>query len=338
MRYAVEKGSGDDGCAEGDEAGADACSARFGSVAQAENAGDACGERAAVGGEAERRSGAPFFHGGESARVAEMIAASGDSDVVAAVFALGAHALIQPPNRRMEKQDGLDKNLEEIDEGIEAANVREFVSDDGFDLIFGEASERANGKHDDRFKPADDGGRVKPATFAEMDDARDTEARLELTALCEKGRCDGDGGCAAETFEVEQAARSAKREEKNAREPEFDEEGQRLPGERLGGGDSGNCRLSCVTQDCLLREDEDRRCGVLCCLHRGLRIEEQREGDGDGRDHREKREDADDVSSGGAAEERERDGRDCRERESLPDEMEQRPAEGAQSFRCDKGG
>jgi len=33
-----------------------------------------------------------------------MIAAGRDGDVVAAIFPFGAHALVQPPNRRMEKE------------------------------------------------------------------------------------------------------------------------------------------------------------------------------------------------------------------------------------------
>ena len=104
MSDAVEQGSGDDGCGEADETGAEARRAIFRCVADAENARDASGERAAVCGEAEGRRGAPFFHGGEGARVAEVIAAGGDSNIVAAVFTFDAHALVQPPNRRMEKE------------------------------------------------------------------------------------------------------------------------------------------------------------------------------------------------------------------------------------------
>src|SRR5689334_23230463 len=207
-------------------------------MSQAENAGDARGERTAVCREAERRRGAPFFHGGESARIAEVIAAGGDSDVVAAVFALGAHALIQPPNRRMEKQDGLDKNLEEIDERVEAADVRQFVCDDGFDLIFREASESANRKQHDGLEPADDGRGIEPAAFAEANDASDAETRLQFAALCEKRGSDGNGSGTAQTFEIEQPARGTEREEENAREPEFNEERQRLCGEGFCCGDS----------------------------------------------------------------------------------------------------
>src|SRR5262249_29740992 len=146
MRHTVEQGTCDNGRSEACEAGAETCSAMFCSVAQPEKAGDARGEWAAVCGEAQRRSSPPFFHSGERARVVEMITASGDGDVVAAVFALGAHALVQPPNRRMEKEKRFRSDLEKIDERVEAANVREFMGDDGFDLVFGESGERANWK------------------------------------------------------------------------------------------------------------------------------------------------------------------------------------------------
>src|ERR1051325_6132485 len=99
MRDPIKQGSGKDGCAEADESGAKTCGAAFRGVAEAENAGDARGERASVCRKAKGRSGAPFFHGGESARVTEMIAAGGDGDVVAAVFALPPQAALPPPTR-----------------------------------------------------------------------------------------------------------------------------------------------------------------------------------------------------------------------------------------------
>jgi hypothetical protein len=183
VRNAPEQRTGDDRRAEADESGAETRGAAFRSVAQAENPRDARGQRAAVCRDAERGSRAPFFHGGEGARVTEMITAGGDGDVVAAVFALGAHALVQPPNRRMEKEKRFRDDLEKIDESVEAADVCEFVRDDGFDLIFGEAGQSANGKQNNGTEPADDGGSVQPAALAETDDAREAETRLELAAL-----------------------------------------------------------------------------------------------------------------------------------------------------------
>ena len=183
MGDTVQKGSSEDRCAEADESSAEARSAALRGVAETENAGDARGERTAISSETESGSSAPFFHGGERARVPKVIAASGDSDVVAAVFTRDANALIQPPNRRMEKEKRLDDDLEKIDESVEAANVREFVGDDGFDLIFGESGESADGKQNDGFEPADDGGCVEPFAFAEANGAIDAEASLQFAAL-----------------------------------------------------------------------------------------------------------------------------------------------------------
>ena len=139
MGYAPKKGSGNESGTEADKACAEARGAIFRGVTESQDAGDARGERAAICGETERRRGAPFFHGGESAGVAEMIAAGGDGDIVAAVLTFSTHALVQPPNRRMEKEKGLRDDLEKVHERVEAANVREFMRNDGFDLIFGES-------------------------------------------------------------------------------------------------------------------------------------------------------------------------------------------------------
>ncbi len=200
MRYAPKKGSGNESGTEADEACAEARGAIFRRMAQTQDAGDACSERAAICGEAERGCAAPFFHGGEGAGVAEMIAASGDGDIVAAVFTFGAHALVQPPNRRMEKEKRFRDDLEKIDERIEAANVSEFMRDNGFDLIFGESHQCANGKKNDGAKPSDYGGSIEPTAFAETNDALQTETSLEFAALGEELGRDGDGSGAAETF------------------------------------------------------------------------------------------------------------------------------------------
>jgi len=304
MSDAVEQGSGDDGCGEADETGAEACGAIFRCVANAKNSRDASGERAAVCGEAEGRRGAPFLHGGEGARVAEVIAAGGDSNVVAAVFTFDAHALVQPPNRRMEKEKRFHDDLEKINEGIEAANVREFVRDDGFDLIFGEAGERSNGKKYDGTEPADDCRRVQPATFAETNCARDAEARLEFAALCEERGRDGERGGAAEALEIDEAAGGAQREEEHTGEPEFDEQGKRLSGQRFDGRSAGERGLDGLREKGFLCEDNERSRGAFGGLHRGLRVEKDDEGAGHGSDHGEEGQHADDIARGSAAEER----------------------------------
>jgi len=58
----------------------------FRGVMEPEYAAKRARREAAIRREPERGSGAPFFHGGERARVSKMIAAGGDGDIVAAVF------------------------------------------------------------------------------------------------------------------------------------------------------------------------------------------------------------------------------------------------------------
>jgi len=62
----------------------------------------------------------------------------------------------------MEKEKRFRDDLEKIDESVEAADVCEFVRDDGFDLIFGETGQSANGKQNNGTEPADDGRSVQP--------------------------------------------------------------------------------------------------------------------------------------------------------------------------------
>jgi len=65
--------------------------------------------------------------------------------------------------------------------------------------------------------------------------------------------------------------------------------------------------------------------GAFGGLHRGLRVEKNDEGAGHGSDHGEEGQHAHDIARGSAAEESERHCGDGRQRETLPDEMEQGP-------------
>ena len=58
------------------------------------------------------------------------------------MFALGADAFIQPPHGGMVEEQSLHTDLENVDERIEALDVRQFVGDDSLQLIFGKAGER----------------------------------------------------------------------------------------------------------------------------------------------------------------------------------------------------
>src|SRR5207302_4255510 len=104
--------------------------------------------------------------------------------------------------------------------------------------------------------------------FAEADDARDAEARLEFAALCEKSRRNGEGGGAAEAFEIDEAAGGAQREEEHTGEPELDEQGQRFSGQRFDGRSAIDRGLDGLREKCFLCEDNERSGGAFGGLHR----------------------------------------------------------------------
>jgi len=117
----------------------------------------------------------------------------------------------------------------------------------------------------------------------------------------------------------------------------FDEQGKRLSGQRFYGRSASERRLNGLREKCFLCEDNERSRGVFGGLHRGLRVEKNDDGAGHGSDHGEEGQHADDIACGGAAEESERHCGDGRQRETLPDEMEQGPTERAQSVRSEQG-
>src|SRR4029077_4170755 len=102
----------------------------------------------------ENGSAAPLFHEREGARVFNGVAAESYRDVIAAVFAFGADSLVQPPDCGMVEEQRLDADLEHVDKGIEALDVREFVGDDSLKLVLGKAGESAHRQEHDGTKPS----------------------------------------------------------------------------------------------------------------------------------------------------------------------------------------
>ena len=88
---------------------------------------DPFGERTAVRRHGEHRSAAPLFHQRQRARVLDCVAAESYRGLIAAVLAFRANRLIQPPDRRMVKEQSLNANLENIHKRIEPPDVRQFV-------------------------------------------------------------------------------------------------------------------------------------------------------------------------------------------------------------------
>ncbi len=138
---------------------------------------DAGEEVAAGGGEGEvilgRVWGAEFFDGEEGFGVEEGIADEGGREVVAAVFALLADVGGDPPDGGVVEEEGFDEGLQEIDEIIVAANVGEFVGEDGLELRGGKTGEEGCGEKDERAEEADDEGRCDERGLGECEGTRD---------------------------------------------------------------------------------------------------------------------------------------------------------------------
>ena len=63
------------------------------------------------------------------------IAAQADGEIVAAVLALGANPPRQPPDGRVIEQQRLDERLQQVDEIVVPADVRELVRQDRLELL-----------------------------------------------------------------------------------------------------------------------------------------------------------------------------------------------------------
>lgn len=206
-------------CSSGESSGPNSVARR----GDAEQTRDSSNERAAVGGHGESGTLAPLFHKGKCTSVFDGIAADGERGVIAAIFAFGADAFVQPPDGRMIKEQGFGGDLKKINEAIEAANVGEFVRNDRGELIFRKATERGYWQENDGTEPADYGGSLEREAFAIANGAVNVHAALERVALFKKRSRDRAGAIAAHTPDDDQASGSAQAEEGDASEPGFDE-------------------------------------------------------------------------------------------------------------------
>ena len=77
-------------------------------------------------------------------------------DVIAAVFPFLADLGRDPPDRGVIKQEGLDPDLDEVDQIVVPPDVRELVGQECIDLRSREPGERTGGQENDRPQPADD--------------------------------------------------------------------------------------------------------------------------------------------------------------------------------------
>ena len=173
----------------------------------------------------ERRRTAPFFHEGESASVFGGIAADGERYVIATIFAFGANALAEPPDGRVVEEQSFGGNLKKVEESIEAADVRQFVSYDGAKLQLGKPGECSEREKNHGTEPANDRRRVKVQRFAIANCAGNAEAVLHFAAQGNQCRVHWLGIAATQTRHQKESAGGAKTKEEHTDEPEFHENG-----------------------------------------------------------------------------------------------------------------
>ena len=103
-----------------------------------------------------RRIEAQFLEAGQGSRVLKRVAEHRDGHVITAMLSLHADSTRDPPNRRMVKEQRLHHGLQQIDDEIVTADVRQLVGQDHLDLFRGQPGERGDGEEDDGTHPPDD--------------------------------------------------------------------------------------------------------------------------------------------------------------------------------------
>ena len=86
-----------------------------------------------------------MFERGQGGRVDAGVAGEFHYHIVTAVFAFLARYARGPPDGRVVEQEAFDEALEQVDQIVVAADVRQFVDEDALDLSgrqIGEAAER----------------------------------------------------------------------------------------------------------------------------------------------------------------------------------------------------
>ena len=74
---------------------------------------------------------AEFGHADEGVHILQLPAARLNDQIIAAKLAFSAHTAADPPHGRMEEQQRLDDSLKQVHHQIEAADMCQFMADDG---------------------------------------------------------------------------------------------------------------------------------------------------------------------------------------------------------------
>ncbi len=133
-------------------------------------------------------------------------------------------------------------DLEKVDESVETFDVREFVGDDGVELLVGEAGDDGERQEDDGTEPADHRGSFKMQAGAVPHGACEAEAILQRQAARAEQLADELGLFAAHALYDDEARGGAEAEQKYADQPGLHEPGEivRRCGKRVAGR---RCRL-----------------------------------------------------------------------------------------------
>jgi hypothetical protein len=120
---------------------------------------DAMHQRATAGGQHQLRVGAAqLLELHQRLGVRQRVARGAHREIVAAQLALLAHPPRHPPHRGMIEEQRLDRALQQVDQVVVAADVRQLVGQDRLDLGRAQAAQHAGRKQDHGTQPAERGG------------------------------------------------------------------------------------------------------------------------------------------------------------------------------------
>ena len=108
------------------------------------------------------------------------VAAQGHHQIVTTVFALSPDDAGDPPHRGMIKEKALDHSLQQVHQVVAAADVREFMEQNGLDLLRRHSGEHANRDQNHGTQIPHDTGRIGEGRFEQRNRRREPHAFTKL--------------------------------------------------------------------------------------------------------------------------------------------------------------
>jgi hypothetical protein len=167
-----------------------------------------------------RRRPSCRFELGQRPRVRDAIAAEGDGEIVAAVFALGPGLARQPPHARMVEEQRLDRGLHQVGEIVVPPHVRQLVSENRLQLVWRQPGERARWHEHHRLEPAEDGGDLQDRRLEERHALADLHSSRQTRKSIGPRRRRRSNAVPAQPLCHEPAAARPERKHGNAERPE----------------------------------------------------------------------------------------------------------------------